>query len=791
MRYIISLLLIGFVHLLMAQNVTVSGYITDANSQEALVGATLSDTSYHYGISTDAYGFYSLTIPKGIQGLRASALGYQNTILKVNLTRDTIINIALQNFELEEIVVESSREESSRPVQEQTQMSKVTLTPEQIEAIPSIGGERDVLKAFILTPGVSTGTEGSAGLLVRGGSYDQNLILLDGMPVYNVSHLFGFLSVFNTDAIKNADLIKGGFPARYGGRLSSVMDISLREGNMKKVSGSFGIGLISSRFLLEGPLFSERTSFLLSARSAYIGLLTLPNRIAFYSGRSEQYINYSLYDINAKINHRFSDKTRLFLSLYTGTDYLKNNSGSRDPKGGFSSINTNKILWGNITTSARLNQVISPKLFAKFIIGYTRYRFRYEGYTENEVETTSGTTERQNQSFLTRSVVRDYTAKAVFDYYANARHVLRTGVDYTNHYYTPDYRSLESNVTNDTVFAYTKTYANEASLWAEDDWRLSPAVSLNVGTRFTLFNVGQKTYTSPEPRVSLRWQPAKSFSLKGSCSYMRQYLHLLANNGVGLPNDVWVPVTNNVGPQSAWQFALGSAGTLPLAETEWSVEAYYKKLSHLIDFKDGVNFLTDLDKNWEQLVETGGTGQAYGLELFLQKKVGRFSGMFGYTWAWNTRQFANINHGKTYPSKFDRRHDIDLTLSYKLNDHWSFAATWVFNTGQPVTLPVARYTSALPGESDALVYNGRNQQRMPSYHRLDIGIKHTKFTKRGGERTISFDVFNAYNRRNPYYLALQTQVLHDSHGNNTGLRQVVLQKSLFPILPSISIAWKY
>ena len=718
---------------------TISGYVTDASSGEHLISATVADKRDYSGAVANNYGFYSLTVQGGSTTILCSYIGYGMAEKTITLRSDTTIHFKLQpNAELEEVVVEA--ESSGEQFQERTQMSTIEIPIEQIKALPAFLGEVDVLKTLQLLPGVSGGTEGTSGFFVRGGSPDQNLILLDGVPVYNASHLFGFFSVFNSDAINKVTLIKGGFPARYGGRLSSVVDIRLKEGNMQSFHGEGSVGLVASRFTFEGPIVKDKTSFIVSGRRTYIDLIARP----FMKLDQGDAQGYYFYDLNAKINHKFSDKDRLYISGYFGRDeayfkstYRYSEESEREDDSGLS--------WGNATAVTRWNHVINKRMFSNLTATFTDYSFQiYSNYNEVFDDGT-------NSSFGFRyfSGISDWSLKYDVDYIPSPNHYLVFGASATYHTFRPGASQFDSDSPDfefpDITLGAANIYATEFDLYGEDDWEINDVWKVNYGLHTSGFYVNETFYPSLQPRLSARYLLNDQVSLKASFSTMTQFIHLLTNSGIGLPTDLWVPATDSIPPQHSWQPALGVAWQLKKGY-EFSVEAYYKKINGIIDYQDGASYLEDGFEDWENKVESG-EAWAYGAEFFLQKRSGDLSGWIGYTLSWSKRQFPTINLGEVFPFKYDRRHDFEIAAVYDLNDHISFSGTWVYSSGQPISLPIAKY-AGLYGQ-EIFAYEGRNGYRMPSYHRLDLNVSFHK-EKEKFERTWNIGVYNAYNRYNPF-----------------------------------------
>jgi outer membrane receptor for ferrienterochelin and colicin len=582
-----------------AQNATISGTITDARTGEPLLSANIYNSETLLGTASNTYGFYSLRQPQGVIPISATFTGYQSFTATLNLTRDTVINIALEPvIELDEVVVSGQS-----PLQNvrSTQMGTIQLSPAKTDILPALLGETDIIKTFQLMPGVQGGTEGTSGFYVRGGGPDQNLILLDGVPVYNVSHLFGFMSVFNSDAIRNVTLIKGGFPARYGGRLSSVLDIRMKEGNNQEFKGNASIGLISSKLTLEGPIKSDKTSFMFSGRRSYVDLLSYPFQMAANKkqGANEKFwVGYFLQDFNAKINHTFNDQHRLYLSVYTGKDKFflndkyeySNAYSSYDGQGSheshaasihYKSKDKVRLQWGNTTGALRWNNIINNQLFANLTATVSNYKFKIsEDYEEENTDLIENTTKKYSYFYEYYSQILDYGLKADFDFVPSPRHYLRFGMHNTLHYFSPgvtinkDYYDSGSTPI-DTIYGNKNIPANEMMVYVEDDITLSPAIRLNAGLHYSNFNVQGTTYHSLEPRLSARFMLTNRLSAKASYTHMQQYLHLLANSSMGLPTDLWVPATKKIKPQKSRQAALGLAYA-PNTIYEISLEGYYK-----------------------------------------------------------------------------------------------------------------------------------------------------------------------------------------------------------------------
>ena len=743
---------------------TISGYVADAESGERLIGATVYLPSIGKGTVTNAYGFYSISLTADSAELVYSYLGYAPERKQLLLSADLRLDVGLtSNNVLKEIEITASPEETQV---ERVQMSLHKLEMQTVNQAPVLAGEADILKILQLLPGVSGGNEGSAGLYVRGGSPDQNLILLDGVPV---NHVFGFLSVFNTDAINNVDLYKGGIPARYGGRLSSVVDISMKEGNLKESGGVFALSPIATRFTYESPIKKDTSSFIISARRSWLDLITTLATINYNYN-----FGFNFYDVNAKYNHKIDKNNRVYLSFYTGRDRFFDTFNDDGDRGTFN------FKWGNTTSVLRWNHIYSPKLFSNLSLSYSTYDFLNEYRLEQE----------EDEYFSrNQSRIRDLKLQLDYDYVPALSHHLRFGGFVSQMRFSPEVVQIANPQTDTTLNQQAIVNSLNAEAYIEDEISLSRKLSINAGLRGSLFHVNGETYSNLQPRFSARFQMSDQLSFKGSYTYMAQYLHLLTNSSLGVPTDLWVSSTENIAPQRAQQYALGAVRSFADNTFEVSVEGYYKSMSQLITYRDGANYLFQNGDSWEDKV-VAGEGEAYGVELFVHKKAGRLNGWLGYTLSWSNRWFDELNGGRPFPFRYDRRHDLSLLLNYDLPRDRSLSMTFVYNTGNAITLPTARYQSAPPAgwengtnfysrEADDLaemferpLMDERNNFRMPAYHRLDISYQSNKATKRENRRSWIFSLYNAYSRLNPYFL-------YESQGR-------LKQYSLFPIIPSVT-----
>ena len=792
------------IYTVMAQKtVIVSGYVEDALSSEKLLSAIVYAPKLGVGKESNNYGFYSLSLPKGEQLLTVSYVGYMPFQMMIDLKRDTSIVLSLQPLELQTVEVSAKKQDR---IENKVQMSRITVPIDQIKKLPALLGEVDVLKALQLLPGVKSGGEGQNGLYVRGGSPDQNLILLDGVPIYNVSHIGGFLSVFNADAIRNVTLTKGGFPARYGGRLSSVIEIEMKEGNMKTFHGEGGIGTITSRLTLEGPIVKDKVSFMISGRRTYIDLLLRPLIKASIKSANtgtnlDNDVKFGLgfYDFNAKLNYKINQKHRLYLSMYTGDDglsiYFKEKQ--KDKPDYF--VTDNGTNWGNITTAFRWNYLINNKLFANTTVTYSRFRFNVSSLFEQKQDT-NFTYARA----IYRSGIEDIAAKTDFDYALNNQNHVRFGGGVTFHSYNPGALQikLQADATKiDTALGNVKVlHSAEPFIYAEDEIQIG-ALKANIGLHASGFKVGSTFYGSVQPRIGLNYLLKNDLAVKASFSTMAQYVNLLTNEGFSLPTDLWVPSTERIKPQTSWQVAVGAAKTIH-DDYEISVEGYYKRMNNVISYREGSSFL-GLDNDWQQKI-TQGKGEAYGGELLLQKKEGKTTGWIGYTLAWNRRQFANddpnlsINKGNWFNYKYDRRHDISLVITHEFTKRFTMSAVWIYGTGNAISLPetVFNAPSNVIGKTyydynyNYQISGEKNAFRTPALHRLDVNFAFTK-KKKHHTRTWNFGAYNAYNHANPYAIFLDSKTVKDKTTGNYRSIPAFRQFSFLPVLPYISYGFKF
>lgn len=775
------------------QKYTISGTITDGANGETMIGTNVFVEPLMVGATTNVYGFYSLTVPEGKYTLKVSFLGYETYSEEIELTADYEANIELKEsaFTKEEVVVKGEKTDQNT---KSSKMSTVEVPIQQIKELPALAGEVDIIKTMQLLPGVQSGSEGNAGLYVRGGGPDQNLVLLDEAVVYNASHLFGFLSVFNADAIKTVELTKGSMPAKYGGRLSSVLDISMKEGNKKKFELEGGLGIINSRLTLQGPLVKDKGSFIFSGRFAYIGLLggAIAGAVAdnndggeggFFSGAS-----YYFFDLNGKMNYTLGKKDRLFLSAYWGRDVF-----------GFESQDdfSANIGWGNATTSLRWNHIFNPKLFMNTSFIFSDYQFEF-GAGQQEFD------------LALRSGIRDYNLKIDLNWLPDIRHKVGFGANYIYHTFTPSSVSARTGDTELDLGGVVRYHAHEAAIYIQDDWDISDRFKLNVGVRGSMFahtgpfdryiqnEVGQivdttrygtlenvKTYGVAEPRISGRAMLGKHNSIKASYAMNYQYIHLASLASISFPTDFWVPSTDVVKPLIGHQWALGYFHNFLDDKLEVSVEGYYKLMNNLIEYRDGFSPDQNVNNNPDNNFVFG-KGDSYGVEFFIRKNGQKFTGWIGYTLAWTNRIFPDLNDGKPFPAVYDRRHDLSIVTSYRISKRWSVSAVFVYGTGSAMTVPASRY---FINGNIVTEYGERNSFRMPDYHRLDLGatLHPNPKKKKRFKSTWNFGIYNVYSRQNPYFIYFATDVNETDQSVKIEARQV----SVFPILPSVTWNFKF
>ncbi|PCJ65256.1 MAG: TonB-dependent receptor [Bacteroidetes bacterium] len=768
------------------ESYTLSGYVKESGSKELLIGVTIYTADKTAGTVSNNFGYYAIQLPAGKHTMIYNFVGYTQVIKEVTITKDVVMDVLLKSAQTDigEVVVKGSK--THKKVSEEVRMSTIEIPIKTIKEIPALLGEKDVLKVLQLMPGVQSGSEGQSGLYVRGGGPDQNLIILDGATVYNAQHLFGFFSLFNGDALRSVELVKGGFPARYGGRLSSVIDMNMKDGNKEKYTGELGIGIISSKGLIEGPFAKGKGSFIVSGRRTYIDILAQPIILAVNNGNTA---GYYFYDLNAKANYEIDAKNRVYLSGYFGRDkFYLNVKESFNDNSYKSKINFG---WGNATGTARWNHIVNPKLFSNTSLIYSFYELAIKADEE----------ENGQELFSVRygSGIRDFSLKQDFDWYANNDHKVKFGGVVTHHTFTPDALVIKDNLFGESLNRKTEYKSIETGFYIEDEWKISKRLKSLYGVRLSTFSSNDKVYVNPEPRLALAYNLKSDLAVKASYATMNQYIHLLSTSGVGLPTDLWVPATEKVKPQNSQQVAAGIAKDFEKQNFSLTIEGYYKTMNNIIGYKEGASFLALQESSdgaqsisWEENI-TSGKGTSYGAEILVQRKQGRLTGWVGYTLAWTKHKFPELNNGKEFYARYDRRHDVSVVATYKLKKNMTLSATWVYGTGNAITLPLSTYQISTLGSrafkeqfgyyQPGTEYTDRNDFRMRAYHRADIGLQVTKEKKRG-LRTWEFSAYNLYNRKNPFYYTIGPEERFNSQS-----KQVLKQISLFPILPSIS--WNY
>jgi hypothetical protein len=795
LQYILLLFCSFFCLTSFSQTITISGSVSDKETGEMILGAQIMALPMKKGVISNVYGFYSLTIADSVESILVKSSTYKSLLIQIANKRDTVINIELKPEvkEFETVSITGTKSDNINS----TQLGQIELSMEEIKLLPAFMGEVDVLKTIQLLPGVSSISEGGQGFYVRGGGPDQNLVLLDEAIVYNASHLFGFFSVFNPDAVKNINLIKGGMPANFGGRMSSVLEINMKEGNNKKLSIKGGLGLISSRLTIESPIKKDKGSFIFSARRTYIDILLKPfiPKESPFSGSG-----YFFYDLNFKANYTLNDKNRFFISSYYGKD-LFNYGNKQDDF-------TMEMPWGNGIVAARWNHIFSQKVFLNVTSTFSDYLFGFKS-------------KQDIFRFELNSGIQDYGTKVDFSYYPNSKHKIKWGADYIFHRFTPTSVSVNIDDVKLNTGDAQRLYSHESALYVLDEIEFTPRFKMNVGFRYSMYHqVGPFTryikddianpdstvnymkgdlisfYHGPEPRVSFRFVINENSSIKAGYSYNYQYVHLTSMSAVSLPTDIWYPTTDVAKPQQGSQYTTGYFRNFFKNKLETSVEVYYKDMRNLIEYKEGALPADNVSENTDDLL-TFGRGWSYGIEFFLKKTSGRFTGWIGYTWSKTERLFSDLNQGLPFPAKYDRRHDFSLVGTYKIDKRLILSTTYIYATGNTLTLP----TSWFVHENELLYnYGPKNATRMNDYHRLDISLTYydkpfrTKTDKQTGE-TIqiekkirsnwAFSIYNLYNRANPFFLYI------DPEGNiyEGDFKIKVKQVSLFPIIPSIT--WNF
>lgn len=759
---------------------SISGYIADENSGESLIGATVYVAELGIGSATNAYGYYSIAVPKGKYSLSFSYIGFDTKSVDVIIETSKTLNISLneQTEQIEEVVVSGERSNANV---ESVKMSVVKMPVKMVKKLPSFMGEVDIIKSIQMLPGIQSGGEGSSGLYVRGGGPDENLMLLDEAPVYNASHLMGFFSVFNSDAIKDIQVYKGGIPAMYGGKASSVIDIRMKDGNSKSFHGSGGIGNISSRLTLEGPIIKDQASFIISGRRTYADFV---GKLAGIEQLQENKLYF--YDLNGKVNLKISDKDKIYGSFYTGDD-------------AFALGESLYMRWGNVTGTVRWNHIFGNRVFSNTSFIYSKYDYNL------------GVPGSGADQFDWSSQIRDINLKEDITYLVNENNKISAGFNFITHNFQPG----KIDVGDDSYFTdmeLTHYNAIDNDFYVSNEQKVGARLALNYGLRLSIFQqVGEgqlRKYQNPEapnaseitevidykkgefigdpyinlqPRLAAKYTLSETSSLKGSYNRMVQNLHLISNTNSPTPLDIWLPSNEYIKPLITDQVALGYFRNFKNDAIETSVEAYYKDMKNVIDYKDGAELFLNEDLETELLE---GDGYSYGLELLVKKQQGKFTGWVSYTLARTMRQIEGINDGDAYPSSYDRTHDFSIILNYELNKYWNISANWLFATGNATSYPVSKYT--VQGNT-MYVYADRNSYRIPSYHRMDFSVNYDfrKNDQRKYKQSLNLSLYNVYNRRNAYSVTFR------QNEDNPNVSEAVRLSIVGSVIPSITYNFSF
>ena len=761
MKYSLLLLFILFpLSLISEDKYSISGIVNDDTSKEAVISATvalytdsiINKDNFVKGAYSNKFGFYSLpNITNGTYYLAVSSVGYKLMLSKIIVTNDDFRrNVQLESISVmtQELTVTADRESSPT-----SSISSISISPSFVSKMPAFGGEVDIFRTLQLLPGIAAGSELSSGLYVRGGSPDQNLILLDGVTVYNPSHLAGFISSFNNDAIKDIRMIKGAFPAEYGGRLSSVLDLTMKEGRKDKLGGKAGVSLISSKLTLEGPI-NENSSFMISGRRFYFDLL-----LGLITNDAP---TYYFYDFNAKANYKLSENDVLYVSGYLARDVFGVNENDNDDI---------SVDWGNSTANMRWMHIVSPELFTNFSLVYTDYVFN-SNIGERDVV------------FNTGSRIRDIVLKGDAQYLAYDDHIIKTGADITWHNFNAKANFLGIDEIPEAGFlgeGNINTF--DIALYAQDEWKVNDRIDVNYGLRGYYFQQGN--YLDIEPRISATYLTDGGIRLKGAFAVANQYIHLIVRNNISLPTDLWFPSTENILPSRSYQGVLGAEMNIIDDTYLISLEGYYKKMNNLLEYRDDAEFTLGIPIE-DQF--TSGEGKAYGIELFLNKKIGNFTGWIGYTLAWTKRQFPELNNGKEFYPRYDRRHDVSLTLNYEFNETWELGLAWVYGTGQAFTMPTSTYIwrDDFNWNDEKYQFSDRNGVRLPAYHRMDLNFMY-KFEAYELPWILSINIYNVYDRRNPFAWYINNEYNDQTGDYSKKLKQI----TLFPIIPTLGLSFEF
>ena len=764
------------------ERATISGYINDLQGKETILGATIVNVGTTLGTITNEFGFYSITLPKGNVNLRYSYVGYTAQTMSFNLTKDTVINVLLSgDAQLQEIVVTGEKAEAGIA---STGMGSLDIPVRMIEHTPTLLGETDLMRTIQKTPGVQQGVGGASSFFVRGGNGDENLVLLDGAPVYKIDHLFGFFSVFTPEAIKKVSFYKSSFPARYNGRTSSVMDVRTKDGDLQNYHGSVSIGLLTSRINFEGPIVKDKTAFNISARTTYFSAVATP-----FMPKDSKF-SYWFYDLNAKINHKFSDKDRLFFGLYNGQDKYHDNYEDDWGDNNYHDHYGSDMKWGNTIPSLRWNHVFSQKLFSNTTISYNHYRMNLSSFDEE--------TNKSNNSFTSSSStygseIIDWGASSDFDFMPSPKHSIKFGINYLYHDFAPETTSMrdkynDKESSSDSTYSTTgkEIYAHELSLYIEDNWKLTDFLHVNPGFAYTVFSEEGKSYHNYQPRLSVKYIINSYWNVKASFTMMSQCVHMLSSTPIAMPTDLWVPITKDIKPEHATQYSVGAYCTR-IKGYEFSLEGYFKEMDNVLEYKDGMSYM-GFSGNWNQLVAMG-EGTSKGVEFMARKTSGALTGMVSYTLSKSDRKFdrgSGVNNGEKFPFTYDRRHNFNIALSQEFNERIQLDVTWMFYSGAYTSISTSKEPMITPeGVGSKIGYiEGRNNYHLPPTHLMCIGINFTK-QKKHCQRIWNFSVYNAYNSMNPAFVYKK----EDDYGNI--VEGKLTKITILPIIPSFTLTYKF
>jgi len=795
------------------QKHVLSGYINEEGSKESLPGVIIYLPEYNSSTYSNGYGFYSISYPAADSvTVIYSYMGFSmDTLVMASQPQLSFNKVMSKVLQLQTVQIVSEKKSTETP-----QMSAHTISAMEIKAVPMLLGEKDLFKTLILMPGVSSGTEGTSGIHVRGGSPDQNLIILDETTIYNASHLLGFFSIFNGNAIKSVDLIKGGFPARYGGRLSSVIDVKMKEGNKQSYHGEGGIGILSGNFMVEGPIVKNKSSFMISGRRTWFDLLLRPVMAMI---EPDFTMGYFFYDLNAKFNYDFGDKDKLYVSGYFGRDkYFAKEKYSygkpSDPDWEREELNAG-LFWQNGLANIRWNHLFFSQLFANLSFIFSDYTLKtYMDYShKSKIESESESAE-MNYS----SGIRDYTLKYDLTYIPNSTNTILMGALLTYHEARPSAMQIKADTTNFKKVSLAQGL--EYALYIEDEINIKRKLRINPGFRLNFFSIPQKTYISPEPRLSISYNFRNDLAIKASYAMMNQYMLLLSSSTIGLPTDLWVPVTKNIRPQRSQQVALGLVYEPKTLGMTFSVEGYYKKMDRIIAYQQGASFFMDVivdgpqankELDWESQITTG-QGWAYGVEFLARKSVGKFTGWVAYTLSWAQQQFDELNFGKKFWARYDRRHDVSIVLMYSPTKRINLSLSWVYATGNALTLPNETYQIQGMGDflnaysnhwgglgsstftnlfyTDNFIY--KNNFRAEPFHHLDVGVQFIKPHKKrkNFESIFEVSIYNVYCHKNPFYYVTTNGSKLDENGDVVHYKQLA-KVTIFPIIPSFTYSFRF